>query len=129
MSENPKYINEKQRLLDVYDEELKARQASYDMHGGDARAPFEKEMPQIITQFGDWAVTPHGVECLTYPYQIQWDSLTDPIVGDEFWLEKLADKDWVNIQHAMEAIRHGRRIHRYLQEVGSNNDLENSEYH
>lgn len=98
-----------------------AREKSYDMHGGDDPAPNEEPMPEIIAQFGDWAVTPFGVECLTHPYQIQWDSLLDPIARDKFWLEKLYHKPFVSDLHDLaEAIRIGRHIHRYLQ--GQNQD-------
>lgn len=95
-----------------------ARAKSYDMHGGDNRNPMEDPMPTIIAQFGDWAVTPFGVECLVYPYKIQWDSLVDPVVGDDFWLEKLANKDWVGqLRDFTEALRIGRQIHTYLQSL------------
>src|SRR5687768_18095666 len=49
---------------------------------------FRSPVPTIITQFGEWAVTPFGVECLTYAYQIQWDSLTDPVTDDDYWLDR-----------------------------------------
>lgn len=109
---------ELRRLADENEREAIARQKSYDMHGGDHRAPNEPEMPEIIAQYGDWAVTPDGVECLTHPYEIQWDSLLDPVTGDEFWLEKLHDKPYVsNLRDLSEAIRTGRLVHRYLQSL------------
>lgn len=107
---------ELQRLQAENERETIARAKSYDMHGGDDPAPNEEPMPEIIAQFGDWAVTPFGVECLIHPYQIQWDSLLDPITSDKFWLEKIYDKDFVtNLHDVAEAIRTGRHIHRYLQ--------------
>ena len=107
---------ELQRLKDENERESLARAKSYDMHGGDNPAPNEQPMPEIIAQFGDWAVTPFGVECLTFPYQIQWDSLLDPVTKDKFWLEKLYNKAFVtNLRDVAEAIRTGRQIHRYLQ--------------
>lgn len=110
---------ELERLARENVRETAARAKSYDMHGGDNPAPTEQPMPKIIAQFGDWAVTPFGVECLTFPYQIQWDSLLDPITTDNFWLEKLYDKPFVTHLHDVaEAIRIGRHIHGYLQ----NND-------
>jgi hypothetical protein len=108
---------ELERLQQEAAREEAARQKAYDMHGGDARNPMENEMPQIIAQYGEWAVTPFGVECLTYPYQIQWDSLLDSVIGDEYWLQNLAKKDWVNLRDFAEALRYGRQIHRYLQGV------------
>ncbi len=104
------------RLQSENEREAQARAKSYDMHGGDNPAPNEPPMPTIIAQFGDWAVTPFGVECLTAPYQIQWDSLLDPVTKDDFWLEKLVEKSFVNnLRDVAEAIRIGRQIHRYLQ--------------
>jgi len=107
---------ELQRLQVENERATLARAKSHDMHGGDDPAPNEEPMPEIIAQFGDWAVTPFGVECLTFPYQIQWDSLLDPVTEDKFWLEKIYDKDFVtNLHDVAEAIRTGRHIHRYLQ--------------
>ena len=84
---------ELERLKKEHERESVARAKSYDMHGGDNPAPTEAPMPKIIAQFGDWAVTPFGVECLTAPYQIQWDSLLDPVIEDSFWLEKLYNNE------------------------------------
>lgn len=104
------------RLKKENERESIARAKSYDMHGGDNPAPTEPPMPKIIAQFGEWAVTPFGVECLSAPYQIQWDSLLDPVIQDDFWLEKLYDKSFVSDLHDVaEAIRVGRHIHTYLQ--------------
>lgn len=122
--QDEEYRQEVARMAEQEARELMARRRSYQMHGGDARAPMEKPMPIIIAQFGEWAVTPFGVECLVYPYEIQWDSLTDELTTDEYWVRNLAKKDWVNLHDALEAIRHGRQIHRYIHQVGDNNALE-----
>ena len=104
------------RLKRENEREKLARAKSHDMHGGDNPAPTELPMPEIIAQFGDWAVTPFGVECLTTAYQIQWDSLLDPVIDDAFWLENLYNKPFISIlRDVAEAIRVGRHIHRYLQ--------------
>lgn len=118
MSSHDELQAELDRLQAENIREAQARAKSYDMHGGDNPAPNEEPMPEIIAQFGDWAVTPFGVECLTAPYQIQWDSLLDPVTKDDFWLEKLHGKSFVNnLRDVAEAIRIGRQIHRYLQDV------------
>lgn len=101
--------------------ELLARWKAYDMHGGDNPGPNEQPMPTIITQCGEWAVTPFGVECLVYPYTIQWDSILDPVVDDDYWLRTMAQKEWVKLEDFAAALHHGRKIHRYLQGVGDNN--------
>lgn len=111
------YLDELERLRQEYAREDEAIAKSYDMHGGDNPGPNEPSMPTIITQFGTWAVTSFGVECLTYPYQIQWDSLLDPITDDEYWLRNISRKEWVNLRDFAEALRHGRRIHEYLRRL------------
>ena len=116
MANQADFEREMARLEAEHLREQAAREKAYDMHGGDNPAPNEPPMPTIIAQFGDWAVTPFGVECLTAPYQIQWDSLLDPVTKDDFWLEKLVEKSFVNnLRDVAEAIRIGRQIHRYLQ--------------
>ena len=116
---NPEEFDyELKRLETEKEREAIARAKSYDMHGGDNRNPLEDPMPIIIAQFGDWAVTPDGVECLVYPYKIQWDSLVDSVVGDDFWLEKLASKEWIDqLRDFTEALRVGRQIHEYLHAI------------
>jgi hypothetical protein len=123
MATQQDYQEQKERLADLEAREMQARLKSYDMHGGAHPGPNEKPMPVIITQFGTWAVTPFGVECLVYPYEIQWDSITDPVTDDDYWLKHLANKEWVVLADFADALRHGRKIHRYLQNLGTNNIL------
>ncbi|GEM_PF-1715723 len=123
MATQQDYIHEKKRLEELDKREMEARLKSFDMHGGAHPGPNEKPMPSIITQFGTWAVTPFGVECLVYPYEIQWDSITDPITGDDYWLKHLANKEWVNLHDFANALHHGRKIHRFLQNLGTNSTL------
>ncbi len=112
------YQRQLRRMAEESRREAQARAKAHDMHGGDTPAPTEPPPPTIIAQFGEWAVTPFGVECLVYPYQIQWDSLLDDKVNDEFWLRNLAGKPWVNLDDFADALRHGRQIHRYLRHEG-----------
>src|SRR5258705_9290031 len=107
MANHDDYLRENDRLAKVKEREAGALRIAHERHGGDNPMPGEPSVPTIITQFGDWAVTPFGVECLTYAYQIQWDSLTDPITDDEYWLSNLAKKEWVNLHDFVEALRHG----------------------
>lgn len=107
-------MDELARLQTEREREETARQKAYDMHGGDNPSEMEEHMPQIIAQFGEWAVTPFGVECLIYPYQIQWDSLLDDVIDDVFWLEKVSRYDFVNLPDFADAIRVGRQIHAHL---------------
>lgn len=115
MATRDDYLRVRAWLRAQRDREQAAREKAYDMHGGDFPAPNEPPMPTIIAQFGEWAVTPFGVECLVYPYRIQWDSITDEMIDDDYWLSNLANKAWVNLDDFVEALRHGRQIHRYLQ--------------
>lgn len=115
---------ERGRLAYEKARQQEALRIAKERYGGDHPSPTEPRMPAIIAQFGEWAVTPFGVECLVYPYEIQWDSITDGRVGDAFWLEKLAAKDWVNLSDFADALRHGRTIHRYMQGISENNEPE-----
>ena len=113
------YMRESKRLEQERQREAAAREKAYDMHGGDFPSPVEPPMPTIIAQFGEWAVTPYGVECLVYPYQIQWDSIVDSMVDDDYWLRYLAVKEWVNLTDFANALRRGREIHHYIQNIAS----------
>lgn len=116
------YQREMARLESVRDTERAARQKFYEMHGGDNPHPYEPPMPRIIAQFGEWAVTEFGIECLTHPYEIQWDAITDSVIDDEYWLRNLAKKDWVKLDDFAEALRHGRRIHAFLHHLPAPDD-------
>src|SRR5688500_10345501 len=117
MATQEDYEREIARLQAEQIREQQARDKAYDMHGGDYPAPNEEPVPVIIAQFGEWAVTPHGIECLVYPYKIQWDSILDEVIADDYWLKNLAQKKWVNLYDFTEVLRHGRQIHRYLQHL------------
>lgn len=117
MATEDEYTGESARLKALNWRERDARRKAYDMHGGDRPGPGERPMPTIITQCGTWAVTPQGVECLVHPYEIQWDSITDASVGDDYWLENLSKKHWVVLEDFANALHHGRRIHAFLQGV------------
>lgn len=116
------YERELTRLMELKAREQQALRVAYERHGGDRPLPTEPGVPAIIAQFGEWVVTPFGVECLTSAYEIQWDSLTDPVTDDEYWLRHLSKKDWVNLHDFIEAVRHGRTIHRFLQDISHNNE-------
>lgn len=123
MATHDDYESEMARLSYETAREQAALRTAYERHGGDNPLPTEPGVPVIIAQFGSWAVTPFGVECLTHAYQIQWDSLTDTVTDDEYWLRHLSKKEWVDLHDFIEAVRQGRRIHRYLQGLGTNNML------
>lgn len=122
MATHDDYERELARLVDIREREQQALRLAHERHGGENPLPTEPGVPAIIAQFGEWAVTPFGVECLTQAYQIQWDSLTDPITDDEYWLRHLAKKEWVDLHNFIEAVRHGRTIHRFLQNISANNE-------
>jgi len=123
MATSDDYDVEFARLAEEHAREQAALRIAYERHGGENPLPTEPGVPSIIAQFGEWVVTPFGVECLTNAYQIQWDSLTDSVTDDEYWLRHLAKRDWVNLHDFIEAVRHGRTIHRFLQGLSNNNDL------
>lgn len=57
----------------------------------------------IITQFGTWAVTEYGVECLVDMYPIGKERLHEP-----GWVEHLSNKVWVVRADFKAALRAGR---------------------
>jgi hypothetical protein len=117
------YLIQKALLEQRQQRETQARVKAYDMHGGHHPGPNEQPMPHIITQCGTWAVTPFGIECLVYPYEIQWDAITDPVTDDDYWLHNLSKKDWVNLEDFADVLHHARKIHRFLQGIEGNNVL------
>lgn len=117
MASHEEIAREAYRLKMLRWRERDARNKSYDMHGGDRPGPGERPMPAIITQYGTWAVTPFGIECLVRPYEIQWDSITDPVVDDNYWLNNVGTKDWVVLEDFANALHHGRKIHAFLQGI------------
>ncbi len=65
--------------------------------------------PTIITQFGRWAITPSGVECLNQFYAIPADELNYD------WIRHLSNHEWVDDLHEFAmALYHARAIHTYL---------------
>lgn len=124
MATQDDYVRETERLAEIKERERTALRIAQERHGGANPMPGEPSVPAIIAQFGDWAVTPFGVECLTNAYQIQWDSITDAKVDDDFWLSNLSKKDWVNLEEFINALHQGRKIHRYLQGLSQNNQTE-----
>jgi hypothetical protein len=66
--------------------------------------------PVIITQFGSWAVTTFGLECLVKSYSIDAAQLTS-----SHWIDHMSLKGWVNMTEFSQALYHGRKIHNFLQ--------------
>lgn len=117
MATEEDYLIETERLARETEREALAIEKARDLHGGEKPNPLEAPMPQIIAQFGTWAVTPFGVECLVRAYEIQWDSLTDRYFDMDYWLRHVSRHQWVNLHDFVEAMRHGRTIHMYLQGI------------
>ena len=51
-----------------------------------------KEMPPILRRYGDWAITPEGIMCLTNDYYVSLDR-----IEEDDWLEHMQHKARVNI--------------------------------
>jgi len=62
-----------------------------------------RELPAILKRFGEWAVTPEGIECLTLQYSITKDSFDEPD-----WIDHLAQKTWVNKDDLRKALVAGQ---------------------
>ena len=50
------------------------------------------ELAPVIKRYGTWAVTTHGVECLSAPYAIAMSR-----VDELDWLDQLRGRDWMNM--------------------------------
>jgi hypothetical protein len=65
--------------------------------------------PTIITQFGRWAITFYGLECLNQFYTIPAAELNND------WIRHLSNKEWVDdLTVFATALYHARAIHTYL---------------
>ena len=42
----------------------------------------------ILHRWGDWIITSFGVECLSHPYWITWERMS------EEWVDHLCEKNW-----------------------------------
>lgn len=71
------------------------------------------EYPVIITQFGRWAVTEAGIECLGNDRVSYYYILAETLNDD--WIGHMCEKPWVtDLEDFTRALYHARAIHRYL---------------
>jgi hypothetical protein len=74
-----------------------------------ARVPLDElrrryDVADVLQQFGTWAVTTFGVECLTDSYPIDKTRLSEPD-----WLEHMSEKTWVLLDDFNAALSAGRQ--------------------
>lgn len=63
--------------------------------------------PAIVRQFGSWAVTAYGLECLhPHPYQLPPRKL-----DDQHLVKKMAGKGWVDMYDFLSALEAAKRYH------------------
>ena len=62
------------------------------------------DVSDVLEQYGTWAVTTFGVECLIDHYPIDKEGLSDPD-----WLEHMAKKTWVLLDDFHAALEAGRQ--------------------
>jgi len=60
----------------------------------------------ILERFDDWAVTTHGLECLSHPYSIEKERL-----GEDDWMRHMCEKPWVKPMVFGAALDAARRVH------------------
>jgi hypothetical protein len=62
---------------------------------------------RIVQRFGDWCVTPYGLECLCWPYEISKEQL-----WQRDWAEHMQEKRWCDMVCFSEALAAARQYHR-----------------
>lgn len=68
------------------------------------------EVGRVVKQFGTWAVTPYGVECLSYYYPIEASRLNER-TGRHGWEQQMRDKRWCVYADFLAALAWGRKWH------------------
>jgi hypothetical protein len=68
------------------------------------------EVGRIVRQFGTWAVTPLGIECLAYYYPISKDRLHER-TGRHGWEQQMKPKRWCVYSDFVQALDWGRQWH------------------
>ncbi len=66
----------------------------------------EVKPKEIIQQFGSWAVTKYGIECLSWHYPIEKKRL-----HEHHWLQHMKDKAWVRVDDFRRCLDAGRIYH------------------
>lgn len=62
------------------------------------------DLSPIVKQFGTWAITEYGLECVTTYYPIEKERL-----GEADWTDHMAGKDWVILKDFVRALRAAKR--------------------
>lgn len=70
------------------------------------RAQERYDVGEVVEQFGSWAVTDYGLECLEREYAIEKKRLFDPD-----WAYHMAGKHWVDMADFMEALYAAQRYY------------------
>ncbi len=86
------------RMVEERDAQLRER--------AHAMAESEGEPLTILQQYGTWAVTDYGVECLEHYYPIEKKRL-----HDDSWTLHMAEKNWVDMYDFLRAFYAGRCYH------------------
>ena len=68
------------------------------------------ESTRIFKQFGTWAVTNTGIDCLVYPYWVMKARLDEP-----HWVQHMSDKTWCDVEDFTACLEAGRQYHKRQQ--------------
>lgn len=71
-----------------------------------AKKLYDEEIPNIIKQFGTWATTDFGIECLVLRYPISKEQLTE-----KTWPLHMSSKYWVDMNDFLKCFYFGRQHH------------------
>lgn len=64
-------------------------------------------IPEFYARFGQWVVTPHGLECLYVEYDIPVNQLFQT-----HWVSHMRDKSWVDLGDFVKALDCARKLHK-----------------
>ncbi len=64
------------------------------------------EVGRVVARYGLWVVTDYGIECLGLSYPIEAERL-----DEQDWLERMAEKNWVDAVDFAAAYQHALRYH------------------
>ena len=78
-----------------------------------------QEITEVYSRFGDWAVTPYGLECLTNYYPIKSRQLWEKDGSTWGWPRHMSEKRWVNLADFREAFDAARMHHHRKDDDGS----------
>lgn len=90
--------------------------ADYDIEESDEHLAREAgtrlEVGKIVKQFGTWAVTEYGLECLAHYYPIDRERIFSKDKATWDWPRHMSTKRWIDMSDFLDAYASAREYHR-----------------